>query len=74
MQENVCHRGVQQGMTYLPRAPELLHEGQTDSRELFHGEPSELGMQQQLRMISFILTHRMAKHQNLTHAHSLSSF
>lgn len=67
-------RGVQQGVTYLSRALELLHEGQTDSRVLFHGDSSEFSMQQQLMMISFISSQRMAKHQNLTQAHWLSSF
>lgn len=69
MQESMCHRGVQLGMTYLSRILELLHEGQSDSRVLFHGEPSEFGMQQQLLMISFISSHSLSKNQNLTHAH-----
>lgn len=68
MKENVCHIGVQQGMTYLPKTLELLHEGQTDARVLFHGEPSEFDMQQWLMMISFISSHRMTKYQSLTHA------
>lgn len=66
MQENICHRSFQQGISYLSRA---LYEGQTDLRVHFHGEPCEFGMQQQLMVISFISSRRMAKHQNLTHAH-----
>jgi len=69
VQVNVCHRGVQQGMTSLPRALELLHEGQKDSRVFFRREPSEFAMQQQLMMTSFISSHRMARNRNLTHAH-----